>query len=135
MASANILGSETSPYLQQHATNPVYWQTWEKTDFTKLQQNKELLLISIGYATCHWCHVMEKECFESKTVAKVMNRTFHCIKIDREERPDLDQIYMQALQLLTGQGGWPLNIIALPDGRPIWVGTYLARDRLRAAFH
>ena len=82
MASANILGSETSPYLQQHATNPVYWQTWEKTDFIKLQQNKQLLLISIGYATCHWCHVMEKECFESKTVARVMNRTFHCIEID-----------------------------------------------------
>ena len=99
----------------------------------KLQQNKQLLLISIGYATCHWCHVMEKECFESKTVARVMNRTFHCIKIDREERPDLDQIYMQALQLLTGQGGWPLNIIALPDGRPIWGCTYLPKDRWMAS--
>ena len=135
MASANILGSETSPYLQQHATNPVYWQTWEKTDFIKLKQNKQLLLISIGYATCHWCHVMEKECFESKTVARVMNRTFHCIKIDREERPDLDQIYMQALQLLTGQGGWPLNIIALPDGRPIWGCTYLPKDRWMASLN
>ena len=129
MASSNILGLENSPYLLQHAHNPVYWQTWEKTDFQYLQKNNTLLLISIGYATCHWCHVMENECFESESVADYMNVHFHNIKIDREERPDLDQIYMQALQLLTGQGGWPLNIVALPDGRPIWGCTYLPKEK------
>ena len=87
------------------------------------------MIISIGYATCHWCHVMESECFESKTVATLMNRHFHAIKVDREERPDLDQIYMQALQLLTGQGGWPLNIVATPDGRPLWGATYLPKKQ------
>lgn len=129
MASSNILGLENSPYLLQHAHNPVYWQTWEKTDFQSLQKNNTLILISIGYATCHWCHVMENECFESESVADYMNANFHNIKIDREERPDLDQIYMQALQLLTGQGGWPLNIVALPDGRPIWGCTYLPKEQ------
>ena len=133
MAARNILGSESSPYLLQHANNPVHWQSWEKTDFDKLKKENKLLLISIGYATCHWCHVMERECFESNDVAQLMNGHFHAIKIDREERPDLDQIYMQALQLLTGQGGWPLNIVALPDGRPIWGATYLPKDQWMAA--
>ena len=133
MAARNILGSESSPYLLQHANNPVHWQSWEKTDFVKLKKENKLLLISIGYATCHWCHVMERECFESNDVAQLMNGHFHAIKIDREERPDLDQIYMQALQLLTGQGGWPLNIVALPDGRSIWGATYLPKDQWMAA--
>ena len=133
MTARNILGSESSPYLLQHANNPVHWQSWEKTDFEKLKKENKLLIISIGYATCHWCHVMERECFESNDVAQLMNDHFHAIKIDREERPDLDQIYMQALQLLTGQGGWPLNIVALPDGRPIWGATYLPKDQWMAA--
>lgn len=129
MAMRNTLGSESSPYLLQHAQNPVYWQSWENTDFESLKKQNKLLLISIGYATCHWCHVMERECFESEEVAQLMNTHFHAIKVDREERPDLDQIYMQALQLLTGHGGWPLNIVALPDGRPLWGATYLPKDQ------
>lgn len=133
VASSNILGKESSPYLKQHANNPVHWQTWEKTDFEKLQKENKLLLISIGYATCHWCHVMEHECFESEVVAEQMNADFHCIKIDREERTDLDHIYMQALQLLSGHGGWPLNIVALPDGRPIWGCTYLPKEKWQAS--
>ena len=129
MVMRNTLGSESSPYLLQHAQNPVYWQSWENTDFESLKKQNKLLLISIGYATCHWCHVMERECFESEEVAQLMNTHFHAIKVDREERPDLDQIYMQALQLLTGHGGWPLNIVALPDGRPLWGATYLPKDQ------
>lgn len=135
VAISNILGKESSPYLKQHANNPVHWQTWEKTDFEALQKENKLLLISIGYATCHWCHVMEHECFESEVVAEQMNANFHCIKVDREERPDLDHIYMQALQLLSGQGGWPLNIVALPDGRPIWGCTYLPKEQWQASLH
>ena len=129
MTKANRLGEESSPYLRQHAQNPVHWHTWEQSDFEVLQKEQRLLIISIGYATCHWCHVMERECFESEAVATLMNRHFHAIKVDREERPDLDQIYMQALQLLTGQGGWPLNIVATPDGRPLWGATYLPKKQ------
>ncbi|MGC6421497.1 MAG: thioredoxin domain-containing protein [Flavobacteriaceae bacterium] len=133
MGKSNGLARETSPYLQQHADNPVHWQTWEQTDFEALQKVNTLLIISIGYASCHWCHVMERECFESEDVAALMNQHYHAIKIDREERPDLDHIYMQALQLLSGQGGWPLNIVALPDGRPIWGATYLPKDQWMAS--
>ena len=129
MTRANRLGEESSPYLRQHAQNPVHWHTWEQSDFEILQKEQRLLIISIGYATCHWCHVMERECFESEAAATLMNRHFHAIKVDREERPDLDQIYMQALQLLTGQGGWPLNIVATPDGRPLWGATYLPKKQ------
>ena len=129
MAKANALIHEQSPYLLQHAYNPVDWFPWDKAVLDKAKQEGKLLLISIGYASCHWCHVMEQECFEDVTVAQVMNDGFVNIKIDREERPDLDQIYMSALQLLTGQGGWPLNIVALPDGRPIWGATYLPKKR------
>lgn len=125
----NRLIRETSPYLLQHAHNPVDWHPWKpETLDTAIAENK-LMLISIGYAACHWCHVMEHECFEDPEVAAVMNKQYVSIKVDREERPDVDQVYMNALQLMTGQGGWPLNIVALPDGRPVWGGTYFPKDR------
>lgn len=124
----NALIHETSPYLLQHAHNPVNWEAWHPDVLEKAKKEDKLLLISIGYAACHWCHVMEKECFEDKTVAQVMNDNFINIKIDREERPDVDQIYMDAIQMISGQGGWPLNIVALPDGRPFWGATYVPKD-------
>lgn len=124
----NALVKETSPYLLQHAHNPVNWEAWRPEVLERAKKENKLLLISIGYAACHWCHVMEKECFEDKEVAKVMNDNFINIKIDREERPDIDQIYMDALQMMTGNGGWPLNIIALPDGRPFWGATYMDKE-------
>lgn len=125
----NELNKETSPYLLQHASNPVHWKSWKPNVLEIAREQQTLLLISIGYSTCHWCHVMEKECFENDAVAKVMNAHFVNIKIDREERPDVDQIYMNALQLMTGSGGWPLNIVALPDGRPVWGATYVQKDQ------
>jgi len=124
----NELNKETSPYLLQHANNPVHWKPWNVHTLEFAQKENKLLLISIGYSACHWCHVMEKECFEDTAVAEVMNSNYINIKIDREERPDVDQIYMNALQLITGSGGWPLNIIALPDGRPFWGGTYFSKE-------
>jgi hypothetical protein len=124
----NELIHETSPYLLQHAHNPVNWQPWGEKALNQAKSENKLLLISIGYSACHWCHVMEHESFEDTEVAQVMNEHFVCIKIDREERPDIDHIYMTAVQLLTGRGGWPLNCIALPDGRPIWGGTYFPKD-------
>lgn len=124
----NALIKETSPYLLQHAHNPVNWEAWSDDVLQRAKKENKLLLISIGYAACHWCHVMEHECFENEEVAEVMNTNFINIKIDREERPDVDHIYMDALQLMTGSGGWPLNIIALPDGRPFWGATYVKKD-------
>ncbi|WP_425235874.1 thioredoxin domain-containing protein [Ulvibacterium sp.] len=124
----NALIHETSPYLLQHAHNPVNWQAWNAESLETAQKENKLLLISIGYAACHWCHVMEHECFEDEEVAKVMNQNFINIKVDREERPDIDQIYMDAIQIMTGSGGWPLNIVALPDGRPFWGATYVKKD-------
>ncbi len=123
----NALIHETSPYLLQHAHNPVNWEAWSPEVLEKAQKEDKLLLISIGYAACHWCHVMEKECFEDEQVAEIMNEHFINIKIDREERPDVDQIYMDAIQMISGQGGWPLNIVALPDGRPFWGATYVPK--------
>lgn len=120
----NKLAHETSPYLLQHANNPVHWNAWNPATLTAAKSSQKLLLISIGYSACHWCHVMEHESFEDREVAQLMNAHFTSIKIDREERPDLDAIYMKALQIMAGQGGWPLNIVALPDGRPVWGGTY-----------
>ncbi|NHF58339.1 thioredoxin domain-containing protein [Flavobacteriaceae bacterium TP-CH-4] len=125
----NALIHETSPYLLQHAHNPVNWKAWHPEVLERAKEENKLLLISIGYAACHWCHVMEKECFEDIEVAEVMNAHFVNIKIDREERPDIDHIYMDALQIMTGSGGWPLNIVALPDGRPFWGATYLKKER------
>ncbi|HIB36528.1 thioredoxin domain-containing protein [Mesonia sp.] len=125
----NLLSKETSPYLLQHANNPVAWQAWDDSILKFAKDNNKLLLISIGYSACHWCHVMEHECFEDEGVAGLMNQNFINIKVDREERPDVDHIYMNALQIMTGQGGWPLNIVALPDGRPIWGATYLPKKK------
>ena len=124
----NALVHETSPYLLQHAHNPVNWEAWKPEVLERAKKENKPLLISIGYAACHWCHVMEKECFEDEAVAKMMNENFVNIKIDREERPDVDQIYMDAIQMMTGSGGWPLNIVALPDGRPFWGATYLPKE-------
>ena len=131
----NLLAKETSPYLLQHANNPVFWQSWNDSILKFAKDNNKLLLISIGYSACHWCHVMEHECFEDKEVAQVMNKNFINIKVDREERPDVDQIYMSALQIMTGQGGWPLNIVALPDGRPVWGATYLPKKKWMGSLH
>lgn len=125
----NALVNETSPYLLQHAHNPVNWHPWGDVALQKARDENKLLLISIGYSACHWCHVMERESFEDSLVASVMNDNFVCIKVDREERPDIDQIYMTAVQLMTGSGGWPLNCIALPDGRPIFGGTYFPKEK------
>jgi len=129
----NDLIHETSPYLLQHAHNPVNWQAWGEKALNQAKTENKLLLISIGYSACHWCHVMEHESFEDLEVARIMNEHFVCIKIDREERPDIDHIYMTAVQLLTGRGGWPLNCIALPDCRPIWGGTYFQKENWIAA--
>ena len=120
----NTLNSQNSLYLLQHANNPVHWQAYSPEIFDKATREKKLILFSIGYSSCHWCHVMEKQCFENPLVAEVMNNGFVCVKIDREERPDLDHIYMQAVQIMTGRGGWPLNCFTLPDGRPVYGGTY-----------
>ncbi len=120
----NQLIQETSPYLLQHAHNPVAWMPWSDSIFTLAQTQNKPILLSIGYAACHWCHVMERESFESETVAEYMNAHFINVKVDREERPDVDHIYMDALQAMTGSGGWPLNIFLLPDGKPFYGGTY-----------
>jgi uncharacterized protein YyaL (SSP411 family) len=124
----NLLINQSSPYLLQHAHNPVNWYPWGKEALDKAKSENKLIIISIGYAACHWCHVMEHESFEDLEVAKYMNDNFIAIKIDREERPDIDQVYMNAVQILTGSGGWPLNVIALPDGRPIYGGTYFPKS-------
>ena len=128
MASANHLINESSPYLQQHAHNPVAWYPWGKAALQRAAAEDKPLIISIGYSACHWCHVMEKESFEDDQVSGIMNEHFISIKVDREERPDIDSYYMNALQMLTGQGGWPLNMIALPDGRPFYGGTYFPKE-------
>lgn len=120
----NDLAGSSSPYLKQHAHNPVDWMPWCNEAFEKAETKNKLLFISIGYSACHWCHVMEHETFENKEAAAFINEHFISIKVDREERPDLDAVYMHAVQIMTGRGGWPLNCIALPDGRPIFGGTY-----------
>ncbi len=125
----NDLINETSPYLLQHAHNPVNWHAWNDETLQLAKKENKLLLISVGYSACHWCHVMEHESFEDPDVAAIMNENFINVKVDREERPDVDQVYMNAVQLLTGSGGWPLNCVALPDGRPIWGGTYFPKDK------
>jgi uncharacterized protein YyaL (SSP411 family) len=124
----NRLANSTSPYLLQHANNPVNWYPWGKEALDKAKAENKLILVSIGYSACHWCHVMEHESFEDEAVAAVMNEYFVCIKVDREERPDVDQIYMSAVQLMSGRGGWPLNCICLPDQRPIYGGTYFRKN-------
>ena len=127
--SYNHLQGQKSPYLLQHATNPVDWFPWGDEAFQKAREEDKLVLVSIGYAACHWCHVMEKECFRNPDIAELMNSHFVNIKVDREERPDIDHYYMEAVQLITGSGGWPLNCVALPNGRPVFGGTYFPSER------
>lgn len=124
----NRLIHASSPYLLQHAQNPVDWYPWGDEALQKAKDENKLILVSIGYAACHWCHVMEHESFEDEEVAALMNAHFVCIKVDREERPDIDKIYMDAVMLMTGRGGWPLNAFALPDGRPVYGGTYFPKE-------
>ncbi|MGE4551667.1 MAG: thioredoxin domain-containing protein [Desulfovibrionaceae bacterium] len=124
---SNALRHETSPYLLQHADNPVDWRPWGPAALAEARATDRPLFISIGYFACHWCHVMAHECFEDPEVAEVLNRVFVCVKVDREERPDVDDAYMAACQAMTGSGGWPLNVVAAPDGRPFWAGTYLPK--------
>ncbi len=125
----NSLTKESSPYLLQHANNPVNWYAWNDETLALAKRENKLILVSIGYSACHWCHVMEHESFENEQVAAIMNENFINIKVDREERPDIDMVYMGAVQLMTGQGGWPLNCFALPDGRPIYGGTYFPKTQ------
>ncbi len=126
----NQLAHESSPYLLQHAKNPVDWYPWNDEALARAQEEDKMIIVSVGYAACHWCHVMEHESFEDSTVAALMNEHFISIKVDREERPDIDNIYMTACQLSSQRGcGWPLNAFALPDGRPVWAGTYFPKDQ------
>ncbi|MBT8326792.1 MAG: thioredoxin domain-containing protein [Bacteroidia bacterium] len=124
----NDLINETSPYLLQHAHNPVNWHAWNIENLAEAKELNKPILISIGYSSCHWCHVMEHESFEDEEVAAYMNEHFYCIKVDREERPDVDAIYMTAANIITGSGGWPLNCFALPDTRPFHAGTYYPKN-------
>ncbi len=132
MHKANQLRGQTSPYLLQHLYNPVNWYAWGAEALEKAISEDKPIIVSIGYSACHWCHVMERESFEDEEIAEIMNRNFVCIKVDREERPDIDHMYMTAVQLLTRQGGWPLNCFALPDTRPIWGGTYFTREQWKS---
>ncbi len=125
----NRLGDETSPYLLQHRDNPVHWQPWDQTALAAARTADKPILLSVGYAACHWCHVMAHESFENPEIAATMNRLFINIKVDREERPDLDQIYQHALALMGEQGGWPLTMFLTPDGEPFWGGTYFPPEQ------
>src|SRR5689334_15764197 len=121
---ANRLAGATSPYLLQHQDNPVDWWPWSDEAFAEAQRRDVPVLISVGYAACHWCHVMAHESFEDPEVARLLNETVVSIKVDREERPDVDAVYMTATQAMTGQGGWPMTVFATPDGEPFFCGTY-----------
>jgi len=120
----NRLIHATSPYLLQHAHNPVEWFEWSNEALQKAKQEDKPILVSIGYSSCHWCHVMERESFENNELAALMNEYFVCIKVDREERPDIDQVYMEAVQAMQQHGGWPLNVFLTPDQKPFYGGTY-----------
>ena len=128
LPAQNLLAEEASPYLQQHSDNPVHWRAWSPAALAEARALGRPILLSVGYAACHWCHVMAHESFENDTVAAVMNRLFVNIKVDREERPDIDQIYMAALHAMGEQGGWPLTMFLTPDGKPFWGGTYFPRE-------
>src|SRR5437867_9497268 len=125
---ANRLAHETSPYLLQHSDNPVDWYPWGPEALARARSEDRPILLSIGYAACHWCHVMEHESFENEETARLMNERYVNIKVDREERPDLDGIYMQAVQAMTGHGGWPMTVVLTPDGMPFFAGTYFPPD-------
>ncbi len=127
-ALTNALASETSPYLRQHAENPVDWLPWGPEAFARAEAESKPVLVSIGYSSCHWCHVMERESFEDEATAKLMNESFICVKVDREERPDIDALYMEAVQGMTGRGGWPLNVFLTPEQLPFYGGTYFPPD-------
>ncbi len=129
MNKENNLKGQSSPYLLQHLHNPVDWHPWGEKALEKARQENKPLLVSIGYSACHWCHVMERESFMDEEVAYLMNKHFVCIKVDREERPDIDHLYMNAVQMVSGHGGWPLNCFALPDGKPFWGGTYFPKEQ------
>ncbi|MDP6984981.1 MAG: thioredoxin domain-containing protein, partial [Candidatus Latescibacteria bacterium] len=124
----NRLAGETSPYLLQHAANPVDWFPWGEEALTTARNQDRPILLSIGYSACHWCHVMERESFENTDIATRMNQHYVNIKVDREERPDLDEIYMAAVQAMTGSGGWPMTVFLTPDLRPFYGGTYFPPD-------
>ena len=123
----NRLAESKSPYLLQHADNPVNWYPWGDEAFRKAAEEDKPIFLSIGYATCHWCHVMAHESFEDDEVAALLNKHFIAIKVDREERPDVDQIYMTVCQALTGRGGWPLSVFITPDKKPFFAGTYFPK--------
>jgi uncharacterized protein YyaL (SSP411 family) len=126
----NRLGEETSPYLKQHADNPVHWQAWNDEALAEARKSGKPILLSVGYSACHWCHVMAHESFEDEATARLMNDLFVNIKVDREERPDLDKIYQASHQLMTRQaGGWPLTVFLTPDQVPIFTGTYFPKER------
>ena len=125
----NRLIHEKSPYLLQHAENPVDWYPWGEEAFARAGREDKPVFLSIGYATCHWCHVMAHESFEDTEIAELLNGAFISIKVDREERPDIDAVYMEVCQMVTGQGGWPLTIIMTPDKRPFFAATYLPKER------
>src|SRR5688572_6333604 len=120
----NHLAQETSPYLLQHKDNPVDWYPWGEEALGRARAEEKPILLSVGYAACHWCHVMERESFEDEETARLMNERFVNIKVDREERPDVDAIYMQAVQAMTGHGGWPMTVFLTPEGEPFYGGTY-----------
>jgi uncharacterized protein YyaL (SSP411 family) len=124
----NRLAGSTSPYLLQHEDNPVEWWPWCDEAFAEAKRRDTPVLLSIGYAACHWCHVMAHESFEDTETARVMNENFVCVKVDREERPDVDAVYMEATQAMTGQGGWPMTVFTTPDGEPFFTGTYFPPD-------
>src|ERR1700744_5691632 len=129
--TANRLINETSPYLQQHAHNPVDWYPWSDEALAKAKRENKPILLSIGYSACHWCHVMAHESFEDERTAALMNEHLVSIKVDREERPDVDAVYMTATQAMTGQGGWPMTVFMTPDREPFYCGTYFPRDQFQ----
>src|SRR5215207_7149982 len=126
--STNALAGEKSPYLLQHATNPVEWYPWGEAAFAKARKENKPIFLSVGYSTCHWCHVMAHECFENAEIAKLMNELFVNVKVDREERPDVDRVYMTYVQATTGGGGWPMSVFLTPDLKPFFGGTYFPPD-------
>ena len=125
---SNRLAGTASPYLRQHANNPVDWYPWGKEAFEKAKKENKPIFLSIGYSTCHWCHVMERESFENKGIAAILNKYFVAIKVDRERRPDVDETYMIATQIITKAGGWPNSLFLTPDLKPFFAGTYFPRD-------
>src|SRR5256885_2243966 len=125
---ANRLAGASSPYLLQHAHNPVDWFPWGEEAFAKARSEDRPVFLSVGYAACHWCHVMERESFEDEATAGFLNERLVAIKVDREERPDVDGIYMDAVQMMTGHGGWPMSVFLTPEGKPFYAGTYFPPD-------